>query len=256
MVKQIIKEAMEKNPIGLKEAVAEELRARVALVLGAKTGEMSETVDLISEIDKSKMAELDRLEKEYDMLQDRIDKYIARGVQNYKNTTEYKKSKEIGAKIRAIMNESVDLEEAITAQNKKDAESVIAYAKQNRGWGVATTAGDNSTIPNIQIVRYLESIGKVKNVKELPSGKGWRFELKESVDLEEAKNPNALDIKIPELDKAGIDYEVFQSAFKRSKKDIHVKSSDDAIAGRKLIEKNPAYANFRITDTTPSSRTK
>lgn len=37
MVKKIIKEAMEHNPLGLKEAVAEELRARVRLALEANT---------------------------------------------------------------------------------------------------------------------------------------------------------------------------------------------------------------------------
>jgi hypothetical protein len=125
MVKQIIKEAMDQNPLGLKEAVAEELRTRVALALEAKMEEMS------------------------------------------------------------------GLEEGITTQNKKDAEAVVAYAKQNRGKGIATTSGDNRIIPNIQIVRYLESIGKVKNVKELPSGKGWSFELKESIDLGEAKMTDA-----------------------------------------------------------------
>ena len=36
MVKQIIKEAMEKNPIGLKEAVEAELMERLALALEAK----------------------------------------------------------------------------------------------------------------------------------------------------------------------------------------------------------------------------
>jgi hypothetical protein len=36
MVKQIIKEAMDKNPIGLKEAVSEELKTRIALALEAK----------------------------------------------------------------------------------------------------------------------------------------------------------------------------------------------------------------------------
>ncbi len=36
MVKQIIKEAMDRNPIGLKEALEEELRSRVALALEAK----------------------------------------------------------------------------------------------------------------------------------------------------------------------------------------------------------------------------
>jgi hypothetical protein len=46
MVKQIIKEAMEQNPLGLKEAVAEELRNRVALALEAK---MTESVDLSEE---------------------------------------------------------------------------------------------------------------------------------------------------------------------------------------------------------------
>ena len=69
-----------------------------------------------------------------------------------------------------------------------------------------------------------------------------------SAALEEAKNPNALDIKIPELDKAGIDYEVFQSVFKRNKKDVHVISSeDDTIKARNLMSKNPDYSNFRIS---------
>jgi hypothetical protein len=36
MVKQLIKEAMDKNPIGLKEALQEELRNRIALALEAK----------------------------------------------------------------------------------------------------------------------------------------------------------------------------------------------------------------------------
>jgi len=54
MVKQIIKEAMEKNPLGLKETVAEELRARVALALEAKMEEMSgvEEAEQIDEISK------------------------------------------------------------------------------------------------------------------------------------------------------------------------------------------------------------
>jgi hypothetical protein len=43
MVKQIIKEAMNQNPLGLKEAVEAELRARVALALEAK---MEESVEL------------------------------------------------------------------------------------------------------------------------------------------------------------------------------------------------------------------
>ena len=42
MVKQIIKEAMDKNPIGLKEAVEEELRARVELALEAKKSPMED----------------------------------------------------------------------------------------------------------------------------------------------------------------------------------------------------------------------
>ena len=36
LVKQIIKEAMDKNPVGLKEALEQELRTRVELVLEAK----------------------------------------------------------------------------------------------------------------------------------------------------------------------------------------------------------------------------
>jgi hypothetical protein len=49
MVKQIIKEAMEQNPIGLKEAVETELMSRLQLALEAKKGSMKdlgETFDL------------------------------------------------------------------------------------------------------------------------------------------------------------------------------------------------------------------
>lgn len=90
---------------------------------------------------------------------------------------------------KQAMKESLELDEGITDKNKKDAEKVIAYAKSNKGKGIATKSGDNSVIPNIQIVRYLESIGKVNNVKELASGRGWSFELKESVELDEASQP-------------------------------------------------------------------
>ena len=49
MVKQIIKEAIEQNPIGLKEAVGVELMSRLQLALEAKKGSMKdlgETFDL------------------------------------------------------------------------------------------------------------------------------------------------------------------------------------------------------------------
>jgi hypothetical protein len=42
MVKQIIKEAMDKNPLGLKEAVESELQKRVGLALEAKMQKMKE----------------------------------------------------------------------------------------------------------------------------------------------------------------------------------------------------------------------
>ena len=225
MVKQIIKEAMEQNPLGLKEAVAEELRNRVALALEAKMEEMSGLEE--AEVGKAGPAKLVSYGPKGDKVTaSKIAAHLAKRANDYsggnaelikKLSTKISKhgdttaneligkhktiAKSVGMDAKAAHNlisgaasalkESVGLEEAITAQNKKDAESVIAYAKQNKGKGVATTAGDNSTIPNIQIVRYLESIGKVKNVKELSSGRGWSFELKESVDLEEAKMTDA-----------------------------------------------------------------
>ena len=45
MVRQIIKEAMDKNPLGLKESVAEELQKRVTLALEAKVNKMKEQED-------------------------------------------------------------------------------------------------------------------------------------------------------------------------------------------------------------------
>lgn len=232
MVKQIIKEAMDQNPLGLKEAVAEELRARVAEAISAKMEEVAESKEDLSQHSteslksyvkkvsgggvpafghgaklKRVQAELKRREKNVNEESANIEEAFKVGtkvkVDSPKDEDHGKAGKIVTAKNGTyvvqfvdgkrgsfnedeLVNESVDLEEAITAQNKKDAEAVVAYAKQNRGKGIATTAGDNRIIPNIQIVRYLESIGKVKNVKELPSGKGWSFELKESVDLEEA----------------------------------------------------------------------
>jgi hypothetical protein len=45
MVKQIIKEAMDQNPLGLKEAVEAELQNRVTLALEAKMQKMKEEDD-------------------------------------------------------------------------------------------------------------------------------------------------------------------------------------------------------------------
>jgi hypothetical protein len=45
MVKQIIKEAMDQNPLGLKEAVEAELQKRVTLALEAKMKAMKEEDD-------------------------------------------------------------------------------------------------------------------------------------------------------------------------------------------------------------------
>lgn len=283
MVRKIIKEAMEQNPLGLKEAVAEELRNRVALALEAKMEEMSGLEE--AEVGKAGPAKLVSYGPKGDKVTaSKIAAHLAKRANDYsggnaeiikklsievskhgdataneligkhkaiaknvgmdakaahnlisgaasalKESVDLEEAFKVGSKVKVdsekdddhgksgkvviaknrayvvqfadgkrgsfnedeLVNESVKLKEAITAQNKKDAESVIAYAKQNKGKGVATTAGDNSTIPNIQIVRYLESIGRVKNVKELSSGRGWSFELKESVDLEEAKMTDA-----------------------------------------------------------------
>jgi hypothetical protein len=251
MVKQIIKEAMDQNPLGLKEAVVEELRGRVALALEAKMNDLEEAkkVKLVMLNKKGQEVRFDDGTVEFDTEKEARDyaakdnkslfktKYnlyvngenkgtLGEGLEEAKMTDaevlsaakslaangKDAKTKAFGkglvdfyekegsftpAQVGGLQNimknasfqmakESVGLEEAITAQNLKDAEAVVAYAKSNKGKGIATRMGDNRIIPNIQIVRYLESIGKVKNVKELPSGNGWTFELKESVDLDEA----------------------------------------------------------------------
>lgn len=51
MVKQIIKEAMDKNPLGLKEAVEAELQKRVTLALEAKMKEQEMEMDDEDEMD-------------------------------------------------------------------------------------------------------------------------------------------------------------------------------------------------------------
>jgi hypothetical protein len=165
--KKIINESIAKNPLGLKEVFEEAIMERVALALEAKKLDKVNPDALKGDFEDREDKDIDN-----DGDVDDSDEYL----HNRRKTI-----------MKAMKKESVGLDEAITPQNKKDAENVIAHAKKNGGKGIATSAGDNSIIPNIQIVRYLESIGKVKNVKELPSGKGWKFELKESVDLDEAR---------------------------------------------------------------------
>ena len=65
MVKQIIKEAMDQNPLGLKEAVAEELQKRVTLALEAKMKKMKEEDDM--EDDEEDDMEDDEEDDEEDM---------------------------------------------------------------------------------------------------------------------------------------------------------------------------------------------
>jgi hypothetical protein len=67
MVKQLIKEAIDKNPIGLKEALAEELKTRIALALEAKmdhsdVDDEDEMDDDEVELEESKKHFVDRME--------------------------------------------------------------------------------------------------------------------------------------------------------------------------------------------------
>jgi hypothetical protein len=57
MVKQIIKEAMDKNPIGLKEALQEELKARIALALETKMdhSDMDDEDEMEDNLDEAKL---------------------------------------------------------------------------------------------------------------------------------------------------------------------------------------------------------
>jgi hypothetical protein len=63
MVKQIIKEAMEKNPIGLKEAVETELMSRIQLALEAKKKSYKEEDDYEEE-DETEEDEEDEMDEE------------------------------------------------------------------------------------------------------------------------------------------------------------------------------------------------
>jgi hypothetical protein len=80
MVKQIIKEAMDRNPIGLKEALQEELKSRVALALEAKMDDLDEAVEQLDELSpKTLISYRKKADKHIDKLQkivDRSDKII------------------------------------------------------------------------------------------------------------------------------------------------------------------------------------
>jgi len=62
MVKKIIKEAMDQNPLGLKEAVAEELQKRVTLALEAKMKAVKEE-EYEDEDDEDEDDELEEVKK-------------------------------------------------------------------------------------------------------------------------------------------------------------------------------------------------
>lgn len=72
MVRQIIKEAMDKNPLGLKESVAEELQKRVTLALEAKINKMKEQEDDMEDEEEMDDEE-DDMEDEEEMDDEELD---------------------------------------------------------------------------------------------------------------------------------------------------------------------------------------
>ena len=76
MVKQIIKEAIEKNPIGLKEAVEAELMERLRLALEAKKKNYKEE-DEHDDEDHDDDDDDDELEEEFELTENRIGQMAA-----------------------------------------------------------------------------------------------------------------------------------------------------------------------------------
>ena len=72
MVKQIIKEAMDKNPLGLKEAVEAELQNRITLALEAKINKMKEQEDDMEDEEEMDDEE-DDMEDEEEMDDEELD---------------------------------------------------------------------------------------------------------------------------------------------------------------------------------------
>jgi hypothetical protein len=67
MVKQIIKEAMDQNPLGLKEAVEAELQKRITLALEAKMQKMKEEDDEDEMDDEEEMDDKEEMDDEEEM---------------------------------------------------------------------------------------------------------------------------------------------------------------------------------------------
>jgi hypothetical protein len=67
MVKQIIKEAMDQNPLGLKEAVEAELQSRIILAIEAKVKKMKEEDDEEEMDDEEDMDDEEEMDDEEDM---------------------------------------------------------------------------------------------------------------------------------------------------------------------------------------------
>jgi hypothetical protein len=93
MVKKIIKEAMEQNPLGLKEAVVEELRNRVVLALEAKI----DTKDVIPEAAKWRLDP---------------DTYMVGGDLRYDDKLEYKLSKRDSDILNKFLEKASDAEKS------------------------------------------------------------------------------------------------------------------------------------------------
>jgi hypothetical protein len=81
-IKQIIKESMEKNPLGLKEALEEELRARVALALEAKMSESDDDEEDENEDDEDE--DLDESAELAEISKGKLDAYMDKSHDEFK----------------------------------------------------------------------------------------------------------------------------------------------------------------------------
>jgi hypothetical protein len=124
-VKQIIQESISKNPIGLKEALAEELRSRVALALEAK---MSEELDEELELDEEVEEDL-----ELDESEDQLDEISGSKLGSY--YVKARKSKDDAIDKQSKLFTAVKTKDDIPAATAKN--KALARKISNRGRGMS-----------------------------------------------------------------------------------------------------------------------
>jgi hypothetical protein len=131
-IKQIIQESVNRNPLGLKEALEEELRGRVALALEAKMSEEDEDEDLDESFDLSDLT-LEELE-DFMMSEDfdQLDEISQEKLRNYHAAAGSDRQK-----AKATVQKTMDMKKPSPSTVNKASDAYKRFQKRGKAMTMA-----------------------------------------------------------------------------------------------------------------------